>query len=70
VNYTNFDIYIETLNFLIAGRRQNLCWIMSHCSIDRQDAWRDVQFDKIKKEIDLYAAELAMALNERGGMND
>ena len=66
VNYIEYDTYIDTLNFLINGRRQNLCWLMTHCSLDRDDEWRDKQFTKIQSDIDAWMAELEIAKQSMG----
>lgn len=66
MNYIEYDTYIETLNYLINGRRQNLCWLMTHCSLDREDAWRDNQLDKIQRDIDTWTAELEIAKQSIG----
>lgn len=61
---SRYDNYVDTLTFLINGRRQNLCWLMSHCSVDREDAWRDSKFKSIINEIDAWNAELSMVVRE------
>ena len=69
MNCIDTDTYLSTLNFMISGRRQNLCWLMSHCNIDRPDAWRDAQFANIQAELDALVTELELAkesFGERG----
>jgi len=63
----NTDVYFSALNFLISGRRQNLCWLMSHCNVERQDSWRDAQFAKIQAELDALVTELELAKESFGG---
>lgn len=64
-----YKIYIDTLTFLISGKRQNLCWLMSHCTVDRTDEWRDRQLKKIQDEIDVLVAELELAKTSYGDLN-
>ena len=66
MNYIEYDTYIDALNFRISGRRQNLCWLMTHCSFDRTDEWRDNQLNKIQSDIDLWTAELEIAKQSIG----
>lgn len=69
MNSEEYKTYTDTLTFLINGKRQNLCWIMSHCSIERSDEWRDKQFKRIQDELDMLVAELELAKSSFGDMN-
>lgn len=66
MNYIDYDSYLDALNYLIIGRRQNLCWLMAHCSFDRSDTWRNKQFAKIQNDIDAWTAELEIAKQSIG----
>jgi len=39
---------------------------MTHCSFERDDAWRDNQLNKIQKDIDAWTAELEIAKQSIG----
>lgn len=61
------DIYISALDYSIKARRDNLRWLMSGVTIDREDEWRDRQFAKLESEIDALVAERELAMLEIGG---
>lgn len=69
MNTNEYKTYLDTLTFLVNGKRQNLCWLMSHCNVDRADEWRDKQFKKIQDELDMLVAELELAKTSFGDLH-
>ena len=63
------DLQLDGLNYLIMSSRQNLCWLMEHVTIDREDAWRDKKFNEIRCQIDLWVAEKEEIIREMGQLN-
>ena len=60
------ELWLDALNYMIVSARQNLCWLMEHVTIDRDDEWRDRKFNEIKSQIDAMVAERGELLKEMG----
>ena len=65
-NYVDVELWLDALNYMIMSARQNLCWLMEHVTIDRDDEWRDRKFNEIKSQIDAMVAERGELLKEMG----
>lgn len=65
-NFIDYELWLDTLNYLIMSARQNLCWLMQHVSVEREDVWRDRKFDEIRTQIDAMIAERGELLREMG----
>jgi len=65
-NYVDVELWLDALNYMIVSARQNLCWLMEHVTIDRDDEWRDRKFNEIKSQIDAMVAERGELLKEMG----
>ena len=68
-NYVDVELWLDTLNYMVVSARQNLCWIMDHVTIDRDDEWRDHKFNEIKSQIDAMVAERGELVKEMGRVN-
>ena len=68
-NYVDVELWLDALNYMIVSARQNLCWLMEHVTIDRDDEWRDRKFNEIKSQIDAMVAERGELLKEMGRVN-
>jgi len=60
------ELWLDALNYMIVSARQNLCWLMEHVTIDRDDEWRDRKFNEIKSQIDAMVAERGELIKEMG----
>ena len=60
------ELWLDALNYMIVSARQNLCWLMEHVTIDRDDEWRDRKFNEIRTQIDAMIAERGELLKEMG----
>lgn len=65
-NYVDVELWLDALNYMITSARQNLCWLMEHVTVDREDEWRDQKFNEIKSQIDAMVAERGELLKEMG----
>ena len=65
-NYVDVELWLDALNYMIVSARQNLCWLMEHVTVDREDEWRDRKFNEIKSQIDAMVAERGELLKEVG----
>lgn len=65
-NYVDVELWLDTLNYMIVSSRQNLCWLMEHVAVNREDEWRDRKFNEIKSQIDAMVAERGELLKETG----
>jgi len=68
-NYVDTELWLDALNYMIVSARQNLCWLMEHVSVDREDGWRDRKFNEIQTQIAAMVAERGELLKEMGRVN-
>ena len=64
--YVDYALWLDTLDYMIVSARQNLCWLMEHVSVEREDEWRDRKFNEIKSQIDAMVAERGELIKEMG----
>ena len=65
-NYVDTELWLDTLDYMIWSARQNLCWLMEHVSVEREDEWRDRKFNEIRTQVDAMVAERGELLKEMG----
>ena len=68
--YIDLELSLEVIDFLIHNNRENLCWLMNHVSLERQDEWRDRKFKEISEKLDSLAIERGVILGEMEKIND
>lgn len=64
--YIDLETSLELIDFLIQAGRENLCWLMSHVSLDREDSWRDRKFNEIQTELNNLVIQREVLLAEKG----
>ena len=62
--YVDYALWLDTLDYMIVSARQNLCWLMEHVSVEREDEWRDRKFNEMRTQVDAMIAERGELLKE------
>ena len=68
-NIVDVELWLKAVEYSIRARRENLCWLMQHVTVDRTDEWRDRKFRELQAEIDSLVAEREIALEQAGIAN-
>ena len=62
----DFELWLDTLDYMILSSRQNMRWLMQNVTVERDDNWRDRKFDEMQTQIATMVAEREVCLKEMG----